>query len=63
MPKATRSGRRSRLIARDGHSLRFGLSAPPTASQASVPGVAIETQLCSNDANVSGRTAAPTHST
>ncbi|SRR6266851_1928451 len=47
MPKATRSGR-TRLIACDGHSLHFGLSAPPTASQASVPGVAIETQLCSN---------------
>jgi hypothetical protein len=62
MPKATRSGR-TRLIARDGHSLHFGLSAPPTASQASVPGVVIETQLCSNDANVSGRTAAPTYST
>jgi hypothetical protein len=45
------------------HSLRFGLDAPPTASQASVPGVAIETQLCTNDANVSGRTAAPTYST
>ena len=57
MPKATRSGR-TRLIARDGHSLHFGLRAPPTASQASVPGVVIETQLCSNDANVSGRTAA-----
>jgi len=42
-----------------GHSLLFGLSAPPTASQASVPGVAIETQLCSNDAKVSGRTVAP----
>src|SRR5260370_24152592 len=38
MPKATRSGR-TRLIACDGHSLHFGLSAPPTASQASVPGV------------------------
>jgi hypothetical protein len=61
MPKATRSGR-TRLIARDGHSFHFALSAPPTASQASVPG-AIETQLCSNDANVSGRTAAPTYST
>jgi hypothetical protein len=36
---------------------------PPTASQASVPGVAIETQLCSNDENVSGRTVAPTYST
>ena len=52
-----------RLIARDGHSLHFGLSAAPTASQASVPGVVIETQLCSNDANVGGRTAAPTYST
>jgi hypothetical protein len=62
MSKATRSDR-TRLIARDGHSLHFGLSAPPTASQASVPGVAIETQLCSNDANVGGRTAAPTYST
>ena len=29
----------------------------------SVPGVAIEIQLCSSDANVSGRTAAPTKST
>ena len=27
-----------------GHSLHFGLSAPPTASQAFVPGVATETQ-------------------
>jgi hypothetical protein len=62
MPKATRSDR-TRLIARDGHSLHFGLNAPPTASQASVPGVAIETQLCSNDANIRGRTAAPTYST
>jgi hypothetical protein len=54
MPKATRSGRTRLiardghslhfgLIARDGHSLHFGLSAPPTASQASVPGVARET--------------------
>lgn len=34
MPKATRSDRTC-LIARDGHSLHFGLSAPPTASQAS----------------------------
>jgi hypothetical protein len=33
-----------RLIARDRHSLHFGLSAPPTASQASVPGVVIETR-------------------
>jgi hypothetical protein len=32
-------------------------------SQASVSEVAIETKLCSNDANVSGRTAAPTYST
>jgi hypothetical protein len=39
MPKATRSDR-TRLIARDGHSLHFGLSAPPAASQASVPAVA-----------------------
>jgi len=62
MPKATRSDR-TRLIACDGHSLHYGLSAPPTAPQASVPAVAIETQLCSNDANVSGRTAAPTYST
>jgi hypothetical protein len=45
------------------HPLRFGLDAPPTASQAFVLGVAIETQLCTNDANVSGRTAAPTYST
>jgi len=50
-------------MARDGHSLPFGLSAVPTALQASVLGVVIETQLCSNDANVSGRTAAPTYST
>ncbi len=49
-------------VSPDGHSLRCGQSAPPTASQASAPGVAIETQLCSNDANVSGRTAAPTYS-
>ncbi len=62
MPKATRS-RRTRLIASDDHSLHFGLSAPPTASQDSVSGVAIETQLCSNDANVSGRTSDPTYST
>jgi hypothetical protein len=62
MPKATRSGRTC-LIACDGHSLHFGLSAPPTAAQASVLGVAIETQLCSNDANVTRRTAAPTYST
>src|SRR2546430_12125472 len=46
-----------------GHSLHCGRNAPPAASQDSVPGVAIETQLCSNDANVSGRTAAPTYST
>ena len=57
MPKATRSDR-TRLIARDGHSLHFGLSVPPTASHASVPGVAIEPQLSSNDANLNGRTAA-----
>ena len=44
-------------------AVEVGLNAPPTASQASVPGVAIETQLCSNDANVSGRTVAPTYST
>jgi len=44
MPKATRSDR-TRLIARDGHSLHFGLSAPPTESQAFVWGKA------SNDAN------------
>jgi len=62
MPKPTRSDR-TRLITRDGHSIHSGLSAPPTASQASVPGVAIETQLCSNDANVSGRKSAPTYST
>jgi len=41
MPKATRSDR-TRLIARDSHSLHFGLSALP-ASQASVPGVDKET--------------------
>jgi hypothetical protein len=35
MPKATHSDR-TRLIARDGHSLDFGLSQPPTASQVSV---------------------------
>jgi len=28
----------------DGHSLYYGLSASPTASQVSVPGVATETQ-------------------
>jgi hypothetical protein len=50
-----RSGR-ARLIVCDGHFLHFGVSAPPTVSQISVPGVAIERQLCSNDANVSGRT-------
>src|SRR5579859_7934323 len=49
MPKATISDR-TRLMARDGHSLHFGQSAPPTASQASVPRVVIETQLCSNGA-------------
>jgi hypothetical protein len=37
MPKATRSGG-TRPMACAGHSLHFGLSAPPTASQASVPG-------------------------
>src|SRR5579859_909510 len=60
-----RATRRTKLArySPTGHSLHFGLSAPPTASQASVPGVAIETQLCSNDANVSGRTAAPNYST
>ena len=46
-----------------GHSLRWGLNAAPPASQASAPGVAIETQLCSNDANVNRRTVAPTYST
>jgi len=61
MPKVTRSDR-PRPIPRAGHFLYFGLSAPPTASQAFAPGVAIETQLCSNDANVSGPTAAPTYS-
>jgi hypothetical protein len=34
----------ARLIPRDGHYLHFGLSAPPTASQAFVPGVARERQ-------------------
>jgi hypothetical protein len=38
MPKATRTDR-TRLIVRYGHSLHFGLSAPPTASQASDHGV------------------------
>jgi hypothetical protein len=42
MPKATRSDS-TRLIPRTGHSLHFGLSAPPRASQASIPGVARET--------------------
>jgi len=41
MPKATRSDS-ARLIHRTCHSLHFGLRAPPTASQASVPGVARE---------------------
>jgi hypothetical protein len=31
------------LLSCPGHSLHFGLSAPPTASQASAPGVARET--------------------
>src|SRR5258705_6062983 len=35
--------RRAQLLTRTGHSLHFGLSAPPTASQASVPGVVRET--------------------
>ena len=33
-----------RLLYFSGHSLHYGLSAPPTASQSSVPGVAGETQ-------------------
>jgi len=33
-----------RLLYCFGHSLHYGLSAPPTASQSSVPGVAGETQ-------------------
>jgi hypothetical protein len=33
-----------RLLYFFGHSLHYGLSAPPTASQSSVPGVAGETQ-------------------
>jgi hypothetical protein len=56
MPKATRSDR-TRLIPRTGHSLHFGLSAPPAASQASVPGVASEDKPCSNDRTVGERTA------
>ena len=46
-----------------GHSLHFGLSAPPTASQASVPGVAIETELCFNCGNVSRQTSTASYST
>src|SRR6266436_3664027 len=41
-PPATRSDN-TRLIPHSGHSLHSGLSAPPTASQASVPGVVRET--------------------
>jgi hypothetical protein len=56
MPKATRSDKTC-LIARDSHFLHFGLSAPPTASQASVPRVASENKSCPNDGSVGERTA------
>jgi hypothetical protein len=42
VPKATRSGS-TRLVPRTHHSLHLDLSAPPTASQPSVPGVVRET--------------------
>ncbi len=46
-----------RLLYCFGHSLHYGLSAPPTALQASVPGVAREDKPCSNDGTVGERTA------
>ncbi len=55
MAKATRWDS-TRLIPRAGSSLHFGLSAPPPAPQASVPGVASETQTCFNGVNVGERT-------
>ena len=41
----TPSGRDSLQKSVAGHSLHCGLNAPPTASQASIPGVASETQI------------------
>src|SRR5712664_567803 len=49
----------------DGRSLRYGLSAPPTASQAFVPGVEWpwKHHTCSNDGNVGERTTTQSYST
>lgn len=55
MPKARSCS--TRLVARDDYSLHCGLSVPPAAAQASVPGVASEDKPCSNGGTVGERTA------
>jgi hypothetical protein len=46
-----------------GHSLHYGLNAPPPASQASVPRVASEDKSCFNAGSVGERTSARSYST
>ncbi len=54
---------RTCVIARAGHSLHFGLSAPPPASQVFATGVVSANKPCSNVGNVGGSAAAQSYST
>ena len=52
---------RNFLIYSASHSLHCDLTAPPAASQACVPGVAIQSQTCPNHCHV-GRQITPSYS-